>query len=288
MCGKNYPYIGWSLLEPNGDQDIEKWCEDNFGATRFRPVEYDAGTAIHSVWRPGLSTTSVLKEALAFNDQELYRASQALRLLVSDLDEILLFIEPDINHLNVYGHKSRELLIAACTEVENYFQHYMRLASATPLRGRYFTAKDYVRLQPKLFIDEFEIEMHAYPVVGTFSPFENWNSSNFVLPWYDAYNKTKHHRDSEFHQATLAHCIYAVGACLVLFSIRFGPLWWQSNFVNSPIPDACRLFRQISYSGDASKVYIPKLDPPAGEFSSKVWGDLGGYAKEWTTIPFSL
>ncbi len=78
------------------------------------------------VWRPArFYNPKDLQSALAFNDEEASRAGQALRLLVARLDEILLFIEPDAKFLQAYGHKTRDLLIAACTEVENYFQRYM-------------------------------------------------------------------------------------------------------------------------------------------------------------------
>ena len=38
--------------------------------------------------------------------------------------EIFEYIEADINGLKFYIHKTRELLILACTEVENQWQHY--------------------------------------------------------------------------------------------------------------------------------------------------------------------
>jgi hypothetical protein len=287
LCGGSYPCIGWSVVQQNVDVTLEEWCQKSFGATDFQSTDYEVGTAVHSVWRPGLPQPKDHSIALVFTDAELSIASQALRLLVARLDEILLFIEPDAKHLAAYGHKSRDLLIAACTEVENYFQHYMRLASAKPLRGQYFTVRDYVRLKSRLFLDEFEIDMYAHQVIGRFAPFKNWNTSNAMLPWYDAYNKTKHHRDGAFSKASLINCVHAVGACLVLFSIRFGPVWWQSNFINSPIPDAYRLFRQPIYSGDPRKVYVPKIEFPLG-VSGKSWGDHTHTMSGWTTIPFSV
>ena len=286
MCGENCPYATWSFLEQNVTSSLEDWCRMKFGATSFQSTEYDVGIAVDSVWRPGIFNAKDLKSALAFNDEELSRYSQSLRLLVERLDEILLFIEPDTNHLGAYGHKTRDLLISACTEVENYFQHFMQIAAATPISGKFFTIKDYVRLQPKLFLDEFEIEMYAYKAIGSFSPFKNWSASSFVLPWYAAYNKTKHHRDTAFSEASLINCINAIGACLVLFSVRFGPTWWASNFINSPIPDAYRLFRQPAYKGDPCKVYVPKIDFPSG---ANGWsrGDHSG-GNSWKTMPFSL
>jgi hypothetical protein len=286
LSGQNSPYSTWSFLEQNVTTTLEEWCQHLCGATNFEFTEYDVGIAINSVWRPGLHFAGELRSALAFNDEELSRASQALRLLVARLDEILLFIEPDAKFLGVYGHKTRDLLIAACTEVENYFQRYMNMAAATPKSGKFFTIKDYVRLQPRLFVDEFKIDMYAHPSIGCFAPFSNWNVNNIVLPWYDAYNKTKHHRDNEFAKASLINCIYAVGACLVLFSIRFGPAWWASNFINSPVPDTYRHFRQPGFNGDPRNVYVPLIDFPSGA-SGWSRGDHSGRVV-WKTIAFSI
>ena|SRR3989339_400615 len=288
LCGNNYPYIGWSIAERKQSQaDLRLWCTDNFGAKDFHECEYKVGTSIKSVWRPGIYNAVDLHNALDFNEEDLARAGQALRILISQLDEILLFIEPDANFLRTYGHKTRNLLISACTEIENYFQYYMNLATAIPERGAYFTIKDYAKLQPVLFLNEYEIDMYAHPSVGKFCPFSGWSYSNHILPWYEAYNKTKHNRSGEFQHGSLINCIHAVGACLVLFSIRFGPTWWQSNFINSPIPDAYRLFRQPLYSGDPKKVYVPKIEPPTYH-QNKTWGNLENWVKDWSVSPFTI
>ena len=46
-------------------------------------------------------------------------------------------------------------------------------------------------------------------------------SSGGSLPWYQAYNTTKHDRHSEFEQATFKHLIDACCGILVLLSAQF-------------------------------------------------------------------
>src|SRR5262249_7417803 len=125
--------------------------------------------------------------------------------------------------LKTYSHKTRDLLILACTEVENFWQQYLVLAKVPlPPRG-YFTREDYVKLCGPLYLKEFQINLPRYAGLKGFRPFATWSRKKRSLPWYDAYNNTKHDRKSHFHDASLHNCLNAVTANIVLFSVRFGP-----------------------------------------------------------------
>jgi hypothetical protein len=59
-------------------------------------------------------------------------------------------------------------------------------------------------------------------------PFEPWKSSRGLsspgrvsLPWYQAYNASKHDRHDEFKQANLENLVTAVAGLLVLISSQF-------------------------------------------------------------------
>jgi hypothetical protein len=137
----------------------------------------------------------------------------------------MLFIEPTAQNLSTHGHKERELLILACMEVENYWRHYMRRAGVNPPNGG-FTTNHYIRLRQPLFLHELEVSLPRYPAVPAIRPFLGWSnapSPTTTLPWYEAYQKTKHDRDTHFAEATLSNCVQAVAATILFFSTRFGP-----------------------------------------------------------------
>ncbi len=92
--------------------------------------------------------------------------------------------------------------------------------------GRDYTTNDYVKLHSKLFLSEFEVSVKAYPSIAPVRPFDGWDIAqpSKSIPWYYAYNLTKHDRQSYFSEATLQNCLSAVFANIVLFSVRFGPL----------------------------------------------------------------
>jgi hypothetical protein len=217
---------GLTVAEVKQDKGtLHEWIVANFGAEDIEECANDVGATITGVWRPGLYYDDEMLQGLAATDAERRNSEQALLLLVQRLDELLLFIEPSTKTLDAYGHKSRELLILACTEVEAQWKHYLTLAGRTPL-GQGSTTKDYVTVLESLFLAEFEIELPRYKELDPLRPFLGWSTANPTksLPWYDAYNKTKHDRANFFSEATLRRCIEAVGACVVLFSVRFGPI----------------------------------------------------------------
>ena len=60
------------------------------------------------------------------------------------------------------------------------------------------------------------------------TPFSAWSTDN-SLPWYDAYNTTKHDRHSEFKEATFEHLLDACCGVLVVLSAQF----WKRDFAPS-------------------------------------------------------
>lgn len=184
----------------------------------------NVGEIINSVWRPGLYYSENSLVSLGVKDEQLARSKRDLKLLIKKLDDILLYIEPDEEYLNVYSHKLRELLILACTEVENSWIYYMKLS------GKYeenyvFKTRDYVKLCAPLYLKEYSIKFTRYPFEMSFSPFLNWDEGapTASLSWYDDYNSTKHQKDAFFGRANLKNCLNALAANIILFAVRFHP-----------------------------------------------------------------
>ncbi|SDF61984.1 hypothetical protein [Chitinophaga filiformis] len=200
------------------------WVTKAFGAVNIQSLSQLPGDVVDGVWRPGLYYNTDAFQALQVIESEKRSSELAILLLIERLEELFSYIHPDANGLQTYGHKSRELLILACTEVENFWKHFLRKGGVTNPTGRYNT-NDYVKLLAPLYLKEFEFTLKTYSTVAPVSPFLNWNRSNPTtsLDWYDAYNKTKHDRDAHFNEATLWNCIQAVVANLVMYSVRFSP-----------------------------------------------------------------
>lgn len=268
---------------------LTDWVSRVFGADQIKPANYLVGSAVAGVWRPALYYQSEVLQALGNSENNQQTAEQALRLLVERLDELLLYIEPDANGLKAYSHKTRELLILACTEVENTWKHYMRLAGATPVTGGDLTTKDYARLVGPLFLSEFEISLKPYGIVPPMRPFFGWNlaAPTRSLPWYDAYNKTKHDRSTHFGEATLHNCLMAIAANLTLFCVRFSPFpLFQTAGTLATLVN--HLFQIQLRDCDPATFYIPLLSLPSNITPNLMCGQSKDWVQKWTTLPLRI
>ncbi|MFN6540688.1 MAG: hypothetical protein RM021_030710 [Nostoc sp. EkiNYC01] len=279
---------GLTVTEKKNGTLIE-WVKRVFGAEDIQQSNNRIGYTVEAVWRPGLYYEKELLDGLKISKTDQRSSEQALRLFIERLDELLLYIEPDTNGLKTYSHKTRELLILSCTEVENNWKQYMRIAGAIPINNRDFTTKDYVKLSALLYLPEFQVSLRPYTNIPSIRPFLGWNSSSPTqsLGWYSAYNKTKHDRNSHFAEATLDHCIQSIAANLVMYCVRFSPfpLVNASNTLSSLIK---QLFVIDLFDCSSKSFYIPHIKLP-NNIREDLWcGDTKNFVEPWEVSPLNL
>lgn len=160
---------------------------------------------------------------LAGSRSILSRSVIACDLIAKRLFDVFTYIEPIPSNFNVFGHKTREVLLLSCMEVESSWASV--LTSNNYKAGKRLTTKDYVKLLNPMLLDRYEVEFPMYPEIGTLKPFHNWDSNNSTIsiPWYDAYNKTKHNIEDNFDCASLHNAILSVSAIAVMLCAQFGP-----------------------------------------------------------------
>ncbi|EHQ28083.1 hypothetical protein [Mucilaginibacter paludis] len=240
---------------------LENWVRKTFGAQHIKPMLSEPGVVNKCVWRPGLFFQDDTFKAFNFTAKEMRLSSQSIKLLIERLDELFVYIEPNQSSFGTYSHKTRELLILASTEVENFWNVYMSLSSVPKQNGRTYTTNDYVKLAQHLHLKEYKFALQAYEGIAPIIPFSNWDSLSPTksLDWYDSYNKTKHDRNSNFSEATLLNCIKAVVANLVMFSVMYSPhaLYDQSNTFSSLVNQH---FELELINMDPTKFYLPLID----------------------------
>jgi hypothetical protein len=264
---------------------LEDWVRQAFGAQDIEQSTFEVGQSVEAIWRPGLYFDVDMFTGLAQSPADLRVAEQRLLLIIQRLDDILLYVEPTEELLNAFGHKTRELLILACTEVEAYWKYYLDKAGIAPT-GQGFRTTDYVRLKEPLHLAEFEIAFPRYQSVPALRPFADWDPAKPTqsLEWYNQYNATKHDGLNHLKSATLIACLQAVAANLVMFSVRFGPhrlfggAGMLSALVNSTLT--------ISLKGcDVKSFYVPRL-AVEGRGTNITWGHADIVPP--TPLPFQL
>lgn len=144
---------------------------------------------------------------------------RAFLLLQEDLQRLFQYIEPTDTNLKTYSYRIHELLLRTCVEVEAN-------CKAILLENGYskpdnWTMDDYKKIECSHFVSAYRVK---YPIwVGAKSirqPFSPWSTAK-RLPWYSAYNATKHDRHVKFHKANFKHLTDAITGLVVLLSAQF-------------------------------------------------------------------
>lgn len=242
------PTIENILITDNG-QDINSVIENNFGYKIEKKENINIGIKIKHIWKPLL--TGDFGQELDYTIYDLCKAKRDLAVLIQKLQEVLLYVEPSKICLDTYSHKLRELLILACTDFECSMKSYNF--------GNNERTSDYIKILELTDLKKYKVELAGYSEKFESRPFLKWDCKEPTksLPWYDAYNNTKHNRTDAFHLATLKNCIDSISANIIMFCIRYSPqsLYNESDVCSNLVRNTFAL--QIE---DASDIYIPIIE----------------------------
>lgn len=196
----------------------------------LKPLVRPRGHYNPRVWR-GIPPKNLLDSG--YNGLTLGQAEYHLYLesthsatsLLEELTTLFRTIAPAPANDTAYGHRVREFLILACTEVEASWRG-IYTANCSTTKSSYST-KDYVKLKPLLRLSEWVVRLKNHPGYPEINPFKEWDEAEGMttksLTWYDDYNAIKHNRENEFHRASMGALIKAMAAVHVLQVAQWGP-----------------------------------------------------------------
>jgi hypothetical protein len=145
---------------------------------------------------------------------------RAFLLLLKDLQELFDYVEPADRNLACYSYRIHALLLRACVEVEANCKAILRENGYS--KSGDWNMGDYKKIERTHFLSAYEVKVPNWTGTRALrSPFAPW-ASGATLPWYEAYNISKHDRHSQFEEATFEHLIDASCGLLVLLSAQFG------------------------------------------------------------------
>lgn len=178
---------------------------------------------IHTPANPGSYYERIARDRVEFDyvSKEFLQDIRAYENLQMGLDSLFNYVEPSPDNLDAYGHKFREVLMLACTEVEHLL---LKALTENGYKRSQYSTRDYVLCRDILGLHKFEAKLARYPALETFKPFRNWDESEPTksLAWYDAYNAVKHKRSDNFHHANLRHVLGAISAIHILIESQYG------------------------------------------------------------------
>ncbi len=145
---------------------------------------------------------------------------RAFLLLLKDVQELFDYVEPADGNLQCYSYRIHALLLRACVEVEANCKAI--LSENGYLRSSNWTMADYRKVEKTHFLSGYEVFVPNWRGVHSVrKPFAAWASGG-SLPWYNAYNDSKHDRHGKFETATFDTLLDACCGLLVLLSAQFG------------------------------------------------------------------
>lgn len=182
--------------------------------------------------RPFLETEEwkYLLHKMYANDPQHYM--KAFLLLQNDLLELFSYIEPADQNLETYSHRTQQLLMRACVEVEANFTAILKENGyKSKKKPNNWTMDDYKLVNYSHRLSSYEVRLPEWAGTrGYRKPYEYWNM-NSTLPWYKAYNESKHDRQNNFNQATINHLFEAMCGLAVLITAQF----WDISYKPGPI-----------------------------------------------------
>jgi hypothetical protein len=144
---------------------------------------------------------------------------RAFLILLKDLRELFDYVEPADGNLSCYSYRIHSLLLRACVEVEANCKAI--LTENGYRRSGDWNMGDYRKIEKTHLLSGYEVLVPNWNGTGSIrKPFAAWASVG-SLPWYRAYNTTKHDRHERFADATFDQMLDACCGLLVLLSAQF-------------------------------------------------------------------
>jgi hypothetical protein len=154
--------------------------------------------------------------------------TRAFSIIQEDIVKLFEFVEPSDTNNSTYSFRIHELLTRICIEVEANFKAILRENIFNPLdrngairQENSWKITDFAIVNKTHHLDDYSIQLPFWKgSTNIRKPFYEWKQ-NKPLPWYQAYNKSKHDRVHNFEVANFSNLIDAYAGLCVLLSSQF-------------------------------------------------------------------
>jgi hypothetical protein len=151
-------------------------------------------------------------EALTYNDDRLPLSHWNYFLaLESDLKTISRYVEIHEANLNTFSIGLTQLFLATCSEIDVVLKEICKIVSLQKGQSINHYYQVVAEKVPLLF--EKSVLLPLYQI--QLWPFQHW-LQNQPPKWWTAYNKVKHHRNTNYADANLSNTLNALAALYVL------------------------------------------------------------------------
>lgn len=214
-----------------------------------------------------------------------------LQLIIDDLKSIFEYVEPSDEGSSAFSYRIHALLMRTCIEIEANFRAILDANDFQLKAGNNLTIRDFRRIDVTHHLSSYEAVLPLWNgVPPTIRPFEPWRShrglavkNGITLPWYQAYNASKHNRQQAFKQANLWTLIQAVSGLLIVVSSQFKDEAFdaRSSYIS---------LESGPYQPSIGEVFLIKYpdDWDEGELYDFDWKELKLHAERFNKIDYNV
>lgn len=149
-------------------------------------------------------------------------------LIQKDLQNLFEYIEPSDTNVDTYSFRIHELLMRTCIEIEANFKAILKEniynpidKQGKPLPEKKWNIHNYRIVNKTHHLSSYKVSIPIWDgTQSSFEPFAKWVTTT-ELPWYQAYNSSKHDRKNAFKEANFSNLLNAVAGLLILLSSQF-------------------------------------------------------------------
>jgi hypothetical protein len=136
-----------------------------------------------------------------------------LLAIEDDLDRLSRYIEFDEKNFECFSIEISRILLTSAAEVDVVCKQICKKIKRESSADDIHQYREEIKpIYPN--IPGFKILIPRYGL--TLTPWDNWKEERGVPLWWTAYNKVKHHRDSEYHRANLKNALNSVAGLFVM------------------------------------------------------------------------
>lgn len=163
--------------------------------------------------------------------------TRALSLIIDDLKSLFEYIEPADECKLAYSYRIHSLFMRTCIEIEANFKAIFESNLMSNATSRSLGMRDYRKIDVTHHLSSYEVVLPmwngASPAIRPFEPWLTYRGQpvpqGVPLPWYQAYNASKHDRQQEFKKANFWNLIQAAAALLIVVSSQFKDATFDSS-----------------------------------------------------------
>ncbi len=187
---------------------------------------------------------------MAIHTSQIYVHWNYFLAIERDLEVLSRYVEFDEKNFECFSIEIARIILAAGAETDVVCKQLCRLynssSKADKINGY---RREIVSSEPN--IPGFTVLIPRFGL--TLCPWDEWKSPTGVPFWWTAYNKIKHHRESDYHRANLKNALNAVSGLFVVVLY----LYRKKAECGRLLPASQLLSVGPKHAGDSIHVGIP-------------------------------